>query len=284
MFGYVKVYKPDLKVAEYDTYKAVYCSLCKNLGKNYGPMLRMTLSYDFTFLAMLMLSLENDNCSFKKSHCVYNPFKKCYYTCGKESVLDFVSAVAAMMIYFKVLDNVRDEKGLKKLANLLLSKYLRRKANKARANYPNIFEIVSNYNQMQIKAETADNACLDSLAEPTATVLSSICASLSEDVEQKAHLSRLGYCLGRWIYLIDDANDFEEDAKQGKANTVLLSSFDTVISNLYFSANEAGQAFDSLNTNRFSGIIKNILYIGMPAQVDNITNSRKEEQNGKQSV
>lgn len=284
MFGYVKVYKPDLKMAEYDTYKAVYCTLCKNLGKNYGPMLRMTLSYDFTFLALLALSLEKDNCGFKKSHCVYNPFKKCYYTCGKEKLFDFVSAVAVMMIYFKVLDNVRDEKGLKKLLNAVLSKYLKRKANKAKNCYPDVFEAVSGYNELQIKAETADNACLDSVAEPTATVLSAICARLSDSDEQKAKLSRLGYCLGRWIYLIDDVNDFDEDIKQGKINAVGLSEFETVISNLYFSANEAGLAFDSLEVKRFSGIIKNILYIGMPAQVDSIINSRKEEQDGKQSI
>ncbi len=281
MFGYVKVYKPDLKIAQYDTYKAIYCSLCKNLGKNYGHLLRMTLSYDFTFLALLKLSLKEDDCCFKKSHCVYNPLKKCYYNDNHEDVFDFVSAVAVFMIYFKIQDNIRDEKGFKKLGNIIAGNYLKRKLNKAKMRFPDVFDVVCEYNESQINAENSNFACLDSVAEPTAKVLAAICSMLSDSDEEKALLSRLGYCVGRWIYLIDDVNDFKEDSEHGKVNAVCLSSFDSVISNLYLSSNEAGLAFSSLNVKRFDGIIKNILYIGMPAQVDLILNSRKEEQDGE---
>ena len=56
MFGYVKVFRPELKVCEYEQYKGVYCSLCQTLGKRYGFASRMTLSYDFTFLALLLMA------------------------------------------------------------------------------------------------------------------------------------------------------------------------------------------------------------------------------------
>lgn len=58
MFGYVKAYKPELKVRDYEQYKAVYCSLCKTLGREYGLFARLTLSYDFTFAALLRLALS----------------------------------------------------------------------------------------------------------------------------------------------------------------------------------------------------------------------------------
>ena len=61
MFGYVKAYKPELKVRDYEQYKAVYCSLCKTLGREYGLFARLTLSYDFTFAALLRLYGASDS-------------------------------------------------------------------------------------------------------------------------------------------------------------------------------------------------------------------------------
>ena len=60
MFGYVKIYKPDLKVAEYETYRSIYCGLCRQLGKHYVALARMTLSFDLTFLSTLMMALEEE--------------------------------------------------------------------------------------------------------------------------------------------------------------------------------------------------------------------------------
>ena len=63
MFGYIKPYKPELKVKEFDTYQAVYCGLCRQLGEAFGPFAKLTLSYDFTFLAMAAMALREDSLS-----------------------------------------------------------------------------------------------------------------------------------------------------------------------------------------------------------------------------
>ena len=57
MFGYIIVHKPELKVREYETYKASYCGLCRSLKKRHGRIGQMTLSYDMTFLALLLIGL-----------------------------------------------------------------------------------------------------------------------------------------------------------------------------------------------------------------------------------
>ena len=36
MFGYVTVYKPELKIKDYSLYKGVYCTLCKRMGREYN--------------------------------------------------------------------------------------------------------------------------------------------------------------------------------------------------------------------------------------------------------
>ena len=55
LFGYVTVYKDELLVREFNEYKAVYCGLCKSLGKEYGVLSRVILSYDCTFYALFLL-------------------------------------------------------------------------------------------------------------------------------------------------------------------------------------------------------------------------------------
>ena len=36
MFGYMKIYKEELKVKDYRKYQAYYCGLCKRLKEKYG--------------------------------------------------------------------------------------------------------------------------------------------------------------------------------------------------------------------------------------------------------
>ena len=57
MFGYVRLFKPNITMGEYEQYKGIYCTLCKRLGKRYGVASRFTLSYDMTFLALLEMAL-----------------------------------------------------------------------------------------------------------------------------------------------------------------------------------------------------------------------------------
>lgn len=56
MFGYVRPFKGEMLVKEYDAYKGVYCQLCRALGKYYGFPMRLTLSYDCTLYALLALN------------------------------------------------------------------------------------------------------------------------------------------------------------------------------------------------------------------------------------
>ncbi|MCD8242159.1 MAG: DUF5685 family protein, partial [Lachnospiraceae bacterium] len=57
MFGYIMVHQPELKVREYETYRASYCGLCRSLKKRHGRIGQMTLSFDMTFIALLLTGL-----------------------------------------------------------------------------------------------------------------------------------------------------------------------------------------------------------------------------------
>ena len=60
MFGYIRTHRPELKIREDETYKGIYCSLCNELGKRYGILSRLFLSYDSTFLALALMALSEE--------------------------------------------------------------------------------------------------------------------------------------------------------------------------------------------------------------------------------
>ena len=130
MFGYIRACKPEMRIKEFEMYKTVYCSLCKELGKSYGPFARLTLSYDFTFLALLNMSLKKDFCGTERKLCKCNPLKKCTYL-REGSDLEMPAAAAMIMLYYKILDNISDEKGIKKCAYKMIKPLFNRSHKKA---------------------------------------------------------------------------------------------------------------------------------------------------------
>ncbi len=54
MFGYVRPLKGDLRVREYESFKAVFCGLCHSLSKNCGFAARFIVNYDLAFMAVLL--------------------------------------------------------------------------------------------------------------------------------------------------------------------------------------------------------------------------------------
>ena len=57
MYGYIVMNKPELKIREYERYRAYYCGLCKSLKSDAGMRGQISLSYDMTFLALLLSAL-----------------------------------------------------------------------------------------------------------------------------------------------------------------------------------------------------------------------------------
>ncbi len=111
MFGYVKVYQPELKMGEFEQYRGMYCSLCRTLGKRYGILAQMTLSYDVTFLSVLHMALSEECPGFTKGHCPYNPFKKRTCCCAN-AALDTCADAAMLLVYHKTLDTIADDRFL----------------------------------------------------------------------------------------------------------------------------------------------------------------------------
>ncbi len=270
MFGYVRIHKPELKVKEYELYKAVYCSLCRELGRHYGFLSRLTLSYDFTFLALLSMSMTDGCDGFERKRCAFNPLKKCNY-CKNAEAQKMPAAAAMIMLYYKLKDNIKDEKGLKKIGFYVLLPFFAGARKKAAREYPQIEKIVSDYIAEQERLEAQGCESLDEVSDATAKALSRLLMLCSEDEIQKRVLERIGYCIGRYIYILDAACDLEEDIKRNRYNVLKNNASGDIaeyikeraVPQLYFCVNEAGKAFELLDIKKYKTVLGNIIYLGL---------------------
>ena len=276
MFGYVKVCKPELRVREYEEYKAVYCTLCKTLGKEYGLLSRALLSYDATFYILLReCVLGAPAPCYKKGRCRFNPVKKCGYCQNPSESYREAAALTVLMSYQKVLDNLADSKGFKKFAAWLCKPFLRGKYKKAKTKYPFFAAQIETAMQNQASLEAAHCASVDRAADPSAEALEQIFSQGIENESDCRVTARVAYCVGRWVYLLDAYDDMRADLKNGAYNPFLIdcgAADEAALSNsemqerilrsLCMTENEAAVSFDLLSGECHRGILENILRDG----------------------
>ena len=293
MFGYVRIYKPELKMAEYEHYQGIYCSLCKQLGKRYGALARMTLSYDFTFLAMFRMALDDACAGFRQGRCVLHPLKKRVCCCENEN-LSFAADAATLLVYYKVKDDIADRGFWCSLPSRFLLLFASRARKKAKERQPALDRVIGECMEQQEALEKSGSASIDAAAEPSARMLAFLAAEGARDEKERKVLDRFGYCLGRWIYLIDAVDDLKEDLAQGSYNPYVLSrglSADQpeklperleearqyALLTLNACLAECLAAYNLLTVRRFDGILRNILEQGMPAVQKQVAAGKADE-------
>lgn len=277
MFGYVYINKPELKIKDYEAYRGVYCSLCKALGKNYSVFARFILNYDCTFLSLLLMARSKECPGFKSGRCPFNPMKKCNYTIKADDALSKGAALTVITSYYKLMDSIADSGFFKKIGCNLIRPFFGSWHKKAKRNFPDYENIVKEMFLSQLEYEKSEDICLDMAAEPTARMLKQIMSLEAKSESEEKVFSQFGYHLGRWIYLMDAANDLEDDSKSGNFNPFLIKfgekarvdikEVEAILSQSYYLLTKA---YELIDKQRFTDILDNIIYSGLPLKQRNI--------------
>lgn len=286
MFGYVKIYKPELKVKHYEAYKGIYCSLCKTLKKEYGILASFTLNYDFTLLALTRMAFAKECCGFKDSRCAYNPLKKCQQCVNGDNELSFAAAAAMIMCYHKVNDDITDSSFFKSLIKRLIKPYFALKRKKAIKKYTQLDGIISAAMLAQSEVEKKVDAGIDASAHPSAKAMGEI-LSLGFEDETKEKLNRFGYLAGRWVYLMDALDDMESDRKTHSYNVFNniineKEAKEKAVAVLNLTAAQLARETEKMQPSRFGEILENIVIDGTYNSMQLVL--QKEEKNEKRSV
>lgn len=280
MFGYIRPCNPELKMREFEQYKAVYCGLCHALGRRYGPLSRFILNYDLTFYALLRLSQAEGCAGMVKKRCPYRPFRKRPCACVS-SELDEAADASVLLFYHKLRDTLADAHGFKKAGAALLLPFAALLHRKAAKRAPQLARIAADYMSAQQAAEQKRTPVLDEAAEPTGELLSQLLRRAAAEEPVRRVLSRLGYFLGRWVYLVDAVDDLPEDLETGGYNPFAaafslapgaeLSSVRQHAELLLNAcAYEIAAALALLPKGRFSGVLDNTLTLGLKQMQDRV--------------
>ena len=226
MFGYIRVDRPELKVREETVYKALYCGLCKAQKVCTGQCSRLTLSYDFVFLSLVRMALTGEEPpKVQMKRCVAHPFRK-RPVADRSPALDFCAYASALLTYHKVEDDRLDEKGKKRLLATLVRPWVkkaRKRALHAKVGREQPYAHLDRKIQAHLEAiheiEKEGFPSADRPAEMFGQVMADmlVCGADLSPAQTKL-AANIGRHIGRWVYLIDALDDYEEDRQKGRYN------------------------------------------------------------------
>jgi hypothetical protein len=216
MFGYVRADTPYLYIKDETLYKAMYCGVCKGIAEVCGQSARIGLSYDVTFLSVILHNIAGQDVTIEKQHCLTHCIKA-RAMANVDEMTRQLAAFNTVLVYYKYTDDIIDgDRGRGKRL------WFKEGFKRAKKQYPEIEQIVKRNLADQEKAEKAKTDSVDRAADATANML----AEFSDYVlgEKKTpHTHNLFYTIGKWIYLIDALDDYDKDKKKGAYNPFLLA-------------------------------------------------------------
>ena len=211
MFGYIQPDIPYLYFKDATLYKALYCGLCKSIGRSCGQTARFGLSYDMTFLSALLHNIKNTDVTIEKQRCAANVFTRRPMALD-DGITKTVACLNTLLTYYKLTDDILDEhKGRISRA------FFKRGYKKAKALHPDAAGIVKARMAELFELEKAGCASLDMAADPFGLMiadLSDYC--LGESATE--YTRKLFYGVGKWVYLIDALDDYDKDVKKKNYN------------------------------------------------------------------
>ena len=216
MFGYIRTDEPYLYKKDEVLYNAVYCGLCKSIGRLCGQAARFGLTYDVTFLSVLLHNLSDTDVKIKKQRCAAHWIKRRNVALA-DGITEKMAALNVILCYYKALDDFVDtgKRGFRSV--LFKSGYVR-----AKRRYPEIDKIVSDCYGRLSRLEKEKCSSVDIAADPF-SVLSAELSALVLGEKSTEHTESTFYFLGKWIYLIDALDDFDKDVKSGNYNVFSLA-------------------------------------------------------------
>ncbi|MGI6537129.1 MAG: DUF5685 family protein [Caldicoprobacterales bacterium] len=282
MFGYVMPDKPELRIREYEIYRAYYCGVCRAIKAHHGNLPRLTLNYDITFLALLLSSLTEAEPRIQAGRCILHPLKKRKFIINSE-ILDYAADMNVLLSWLNLKDKREDDRSALALAGLSL---LKPAYERVKARYPGKSKII--HDRLKELAELESNCCdsIDAAAEPFAKLMEEVIAYplLCKNEKNETLLRWMGYHIGKWIYTIDALDDLEKDIRKKSYNPFLcqydyrgenIKAFkDRILNNtrfvLTYTLSEIANSFELLPFLRNKEIAGNIIYLGMQKKTESL--------------
>ncbi len=259
MFGYVYASLKELTETERQRYNAVYCGVCRNIRRVAGQTARLSLSYDMTFLSLLLMSLYEPEEQSGPNACKLHPIAKRPWI--DSEAIGYAADMNVALAYYNCLDDWQDDHSLaaKMMANALhpaLAAIRKRWPRQCQAIEVCIAEL------SQLEKDRCDNP--DEPANCFGRLMSELLV-LREDLWTPI-LRQMGMALGRFIYLADAMVDFAADDRKEKYNPYLCAGIrdrQQQEQHLLIAMGQCTYAYEKLPLVQDKAILDSILYSGV---------------------
>ena len=270
MFGFVTADTKELTKEENRRYCAVYCGICRRIRERAGQTARLSLSYDMTFLALLLLSLYEPEEAGGDNACALHPIRKRPW--ADADCIAYAADMNLALAYYNCLDDWQDEHRLsRKWMADRLAPYLP----EIEVQYPRQCAAIKNCIDRLSALEQENCPNPDEPAECFGQLMSELLV-WQEDLWAPT-LRQMGMALGRFIYLADAATDYKKDKRQHRYNPYLAmgtgESWERWEEYLILELGRCAEAFERLPLVQDKSILNNILYGGVWL---NLRRKRKE--------
>lgn len=279
MFGYIIINKGDMKFKEFDIYHSYYCGLCQTLRRQYGRAGQLSLTYDMTFLVMLLGSLYEPETETGTVKCIAHPFEK--HMIRTNVFSEYGADMNVLFAYFKCRDDWEDEK---KITRLAYGKLLKRANRKVCAKYGEKARKIAALMRELSLEEKKQNQDIDHMAGIFGDIMGEVMAVRKDEWEESLRV--MGNYLGKFIYLLDAYEDIEEDLKEKRYNPLSRRyndpDFEEEIKTI-LTMMMAGccKEFEKLPIIENIEILRNILYSGIWYRYEMVRHKREADQMGK---
>lgn len=268
MFGTLVVDSDTLAPEEKKRYQALYCGLCRQLGEEYGKAGRSTLTFDMTFLAILLSSVYRQEETQGVQRCPVQPLRRQHYV--MTDATRYAADLNLVLAHYKHLDDWHDDGNTVALAK---SKLLQERVEHAQSNWPRQCGVIADCLAQIGEMEKVNELNPDKPANCFGFLMGELFTW--RDGEWTPGLRRMGEALGRFIYIMDACMDFSADIKKERYNPLIAqpdTDFEPMLTMLI---GECTGEFESLPLQRDEHILRNILYSGVWVQYK----SRKKGKN-----
>lgn len=286
MFGYVKPWIPELRVREEAVYRALYCGLCRKMKKTVGRLSTLSLSYDFVFFLICRLRIAGITPTPTPRRCILHPFRRRpMIDAGEIGAL--AARISALLTYEKLRDDLRDRGAKPKIrARLLLPVF---RSARRRAKLPELEAEFRRCLDTLDRLEREREPSADRAAETFGSLLGAAFAYGLDGADARV-LYEIGRHVGRFIYLADAADDYDDDRRRGNYNPLVLfygrrdltpedrNALHTSLL-LELTALERAVALLPVKRDDLSELTDNILYIGLPRRVAYLKTPPTKERN-----
>lgn len=280
MFGYITVFKPEMKVKDFALYEGYYCGLCRmiNSHSSFGKYL---LNYDCTFL-YLLLAKDAELPKLKEIRCVSHPVRKKKVFIA-EKYADEAACINILLAYHNLLDKKNDGDSVLSGA---AAAFLKKSYKKVSKLYPEDDSLIREKLDALSQLENRKSFTIDEICSPFAELLGELIARRFP--EKRNIFYEFGYYLGKWIYLMDAFDDRNKDLKKKSFNpfNILYENDEDKKKEAEFllksSVNQITLAYDLIEkkNGNIENVLDNIVYLGLKRNTESVLKGEKINSNG----